>query len=258
MGRLMGAYDVDDDHDIPELNKCPDCQSYFEGDNCPICGKPCPENMKAGNRPKVKPSKKKRKSGDTGRVTFMEWYHSWWFIIIMMIVFPIVGIILLVTSPHGKGVKALLAVALIVILALRYGGVIYYYFNHIFEKPPVYVNTDITEEEYKEKCEEVEPETLFRSAEQYKNKYVCVTLTVTGREISAYDEYYPTYYICRDANNENVIFLIRNCLVNVKNYIVGDTVKIYGECKGNEIVWSDTASFDYPCVYMAYAETEKE
>ncbi|MBQ1846954.1 MAG: hypothetical protein II135_03030, partial [Clostridia bacterium] len=81
MGRLMGAYDIDDDHDIPELNKCPDCQTYFEGDNCPICGKPCPENMKAGNRPAVKQKKRKRPSGDTGRVTFINWYHSWWFII---------------------------------------------------------------------------------------------------------------------------------------------------------------------------------
>ena len=253
MGRLMGAYDIDDDHDIPELNKCPDCQSYFEGENCPICGKPCPENMKAGNRPAVKAKKKKRKSGDTGRVTFISWYHSWWFIIVMMFIFPVVGVILLATSPHSRAKKIIFVVILILILCIRYSGVIYYYYNYLFEKPPVYVNTDITEAEYRQKCEKIDAETLYRSADGYKDAYVCVKLVVTGREVT-YEEYNPTYYICNPADNENVVFLVRNCLVDVKNYIVGDTIVIYGEFKGNQTVWTEKTSLEYPCINMAYAD----
>ncbi|MBQ3870233.1 MAG: hypothetical protein II777_06755 [Clostridia bacterium] len=258
MGRLMGAYDIDDDHDIPELNKCPDCQTYFEGDNCPICGKPCPENMKAGNRPAVKQKKRKRPSGDTGRVTFINWYHSWWFIILMMIIFPIVGIILLITSPHKKIVKIALVIVLILIIAVRYGGLIYYYFNRVFAKPPVYVNTKITETEYRQKCEEINAETLYRAADGYKDAYVRVTLTVTGREVDFSEEYYPTYYVCKTEDNENVVFLVRNCLIDVKNYIVGDKITVYGEFKGNQSLWTENSSFDYPCIYMAYADLVKE
>ena len=114
MGRMLGAFDSDNDNDRPDLNKCPDCGCFFAQDNCPLCGKLCPEEMRAGNR---KPPKKERhKKGRTnGRVTFVEWYHSWWFIILMLFVMPVVGIILLFTSPHRTLWKVLLTVAVVLV-----------------------------------------------------------------------------------------------------------------------------------------------
>jgi hypothetical protein len=53
MGRMLGAFDSDE-IDRPDLNKCPDCGCFFLQDTCPICGKLCPEEMRAGNRKPVK------------------------------------------------------------------------------------------------------------------------------------------------------------------------------------------------------------
>ena len=30
---------LEDERDYPELNKCPDCETFFASDNCPICGR---------------------------------------------------------------------------------------------------------------------------------------------------------------------------------------------------------------------------
>ena len=83
----------DNELDRPDLNKCPDCECFFPQDNCPICGKVCPEEMRAGNRKKVKA--KKPRNGRSKTVQYVDWYHRWWFIILMLVVFPIVGFILL-------------------------------------------------------------------------------------------------------------------------------------------------------------------
>lgn len=111
MGKLLGSH-ASHELDRPDLNKCPDCRCFFEGDNCPLCGKECPEEMRAGNRAKVKPRKKKR-NPNSGRVTFIPWYHSWLFIILMMFVMPIVGIILLCTSPYRTRTKIIVIACLV-------------------------------------------------------------------------------------------------------------------------------------------------
>ena len=126
MGRMLGAFDNSEELDRPDLNKCPDCECFFAGDTCPLCGKQCPEEMRAGNRKPPK-KQKRRKRGTNGRVTFIEWYHSWWFIILMMIFMPIAGIVLLVTSPHktrSKVIFAVIFVALYFILPIIVNTVI--------------------------------------------------------------------------------------------------------------------------------------
>ena len=60
---MLGSFADENELDRPDLNKCPDCKCYFAGDNCPLCGKPCPEEMKAGNR---KPPKKEKKKPPNG------------------------------------------------------------------------------------------------------------------------------------------------------------------------------------------------
>ena len=112
MGKLLGAH-ASEELDRPDLNKCPDCLCFFAGDNCPLCGKECPEEMRAGNRAKVKP-KKKKINPNAGRVTFIPWYHSWFFIILMMFVMPIIGIILLCTSPYRTRTKIIVLASIVV------------------------------------------------------------------------------------------------------------------------------------------------
>ena len=114
MGRMLGAFDNPEELDRPDLNKCPDCECFFAGETCPLCGKICPEEMRAGTRKPPKKEKRRRGSSN-GRVTFVEWYHSWWFIIIMLFVMPIAGIILLFTSPHRTLWKVLITIAVILV-----------------------------------------------------------------------------------------------------------------------------------------------
>ena len=117
MGRSLGYFDSDE-LDRPELNKCPDCECYFASEECPLCGKICPENFRAGNRAPVKKPKKKKNS--SGRVQFIPWYHSWLFIIIMLFIQPVIGIILFFTSPYSAKAKITTA-ALVIGGGLLYG-----------------------------------------------------------------------------------------------------------------------------------------
>ena len=108
MGRMLGAFDDPQELDRPDLNKCPDCECFFAQDVCPLCGKVCPDDMRAGNR---KPPKKERRRRDKGgRVVFVEWYHSWLAIILFTIFIAPVGIILLFTSPHKTSHKIIFVV----------------------------------------------------------------------------------------------------------------------------------------------------
>lgn len=114
MGRMLGAFDNPQELDRPDLNKCPDCECFFAGETCPLCGKVCPEEMRAGNR---KPPKreKRRRGGNPGRVTFVEWYHSWWCIILASIFMAPLGIILMITSPRRTLWKVLFIIAVVLV-----------------------------------------------------------------------------------------------------------------------------------------------
>ena len=75
MGKLLGVHESDEELDRPDLNKCPDCGCFFAEPYCPLCGKECPEEFRAGNRKPVRRSRRRR-TENPGRVTFIEWYHS--------------------------------------------------------------------------------------------------------------------------------------------------------------------------------------
>lgn len=254
MGRMLGVFDDDNELDRPDLNKCPDCGCYFKQDKCPLCGKVCPEEMRAGNRKAVKPKKKKRGSGSQ-RVTFVEWYHRWWFIILMLFLIPLVGIILLVTSPHKKGLKiAVIAAAVLYTLFTTFGlGSI---LTKLFDSP---VNTSLSKEEYVTACAEIDPEVFYRSPDTYTDDYVSMTLVITHK-FTDVDAYYEsgenvTYYVCRDADGGEFEILLRECILDgAKNYMSGDKITIYGEGAGDRTVYDmDYNSYTAPCVNVAYA-----
>ena len=234
MGRLMGAYDSEE-LDRPDLNKCPDCGCFFAGENCPLCGKPCPEEMKAGNRAPVKHKKKKR-DPNAGRVTFVAWYHSWWFILIMSFAMPLVGIILFATSPYKKWIKITVCVVVALYFVLSALGGLASLFQ-IFERSPV--NTSLSREEYTAKCEDASLIDFYRSPDSYEGDYVKLSLTVTERVID-YDDpngKYNVYYICSSAQSSEAQIIVRDCTDSGKNYVKGDIITVWGEGAGSTVIY---------------------
>ena len=252
MGRMLGAFDDDNNLDRPDLNKCPDCSCFFAGANCPICGNECPEEFRAGNR---KPEKKKKEKMPRG-ARYIDWYHRWWFIILMLFFMPIVGIILLVTSPHEKWKKILVCVL---------GGL--YMFFSVFSVDTVITNitnmisdpvdTSISQGEYMEKCKEVSPEEYYRNVSLYEDEFVTMKLTVEEKVIDYSGYYsgkeYTTYYLCSDGNGGSYNIMIRDCVKNGCNFIPGDTVAVYGEGRGSVTIEDgDYRIHTHPCIYVAY------
>ena len=253
---MLGVFDNPEELDRPDLNKCPDCGCFFSGDFCPICGKLCPEEMRAGNRKPVKKQRRSRASS-SGRVTFVDWYHSWWFIAIMMFIFPIAGIVLLITSPHQKWKKILfVAIAAVYMVVSTFGYIFYPYVADLFDKP---VDTSLSRSEYVAACKTVSAEELHRSADGCKDDFVTITLTVKSR-ITLTDDYYGnhTYYLCTATDGSGLSLIVRDCLIeDNQNLLQGDIVTIYGECAGIKEVYDNALGFaSLPTINMAYIITE--
>ena len=260
MGRMLGAFDNSGELDRPDLNKCPDCECFFAGENCPLCGKVCPEEMRAGNRKPPKKEKRHRTSG-SHRVTFVEWYHSWWFIVIACLFMPLVGIILLATSPHEKRKKiTFIVLACIYLVISTYGLSTIIGGAADIVNPPV--NTRLSQEEYIAKCEDVSVDDVWRSPVQYKDKYVKLTVEISSsfEDIDSYTYFdgYDRYYVCRIDGTDKYI-LIFDCIQSgVSNFAKGDIVTVYGEGGGTTIVYDyNYNEYSAPCVNVAYATLDE-
>lgn len=255
MGRMLGYHDSDE-LDRPELNKCPDCECYFVTEECPLCGKICPEEMRAGNRAAVKHKKRRNSSG---RVQFVAWYHSWWFIIMMMFLMPVVGIVLFFSSPHSKRSKIIGVCLGAAYFLLIYGGGLLHLIN-FFTSEKDLVNDSISKAEYVEKCQDMAVTDFYRAGDSTKGSYVTVTVVVQER----FTDWYTSetgkdavYYVCYDQRDPDVLILVRDCLIRKDaNLLPGDTVTVFGESGGQVTVVKDAVSADmtYPCLYMAYVE----
>ncbi len=256
MGRSLGYFDSDE-LDRPELNKCPECECYFASEECPLCGKVCPEEMRAGNRAPVKPPKKRKKS--TGRVQFIPWYHSWWFILIMMFFMPLAGIILFFTSPYSKKAKIIGAVIGVIYVV---GYVFMFYLGgsgllfKLLTGEYDLVNDDISREAYAETCEDMSVEEFYRISND-DGAYITMELTVVERcvDLALYGEDHNVYYLCTDETGEILIY-VRDCsLDSAGNYLKGDTIRVWGQNAGEKCIYPEGRSpQSHPCLNMAYSQ----
>lgn len=251
----MGAFDRDNDMlDRPDLNKCPDCGCFFAQENCPLCGKPCPEEMKAGNR--TAPKKQKYKYDNGYRtVMFVDWYHRWWFIALMAFVSPLISIVLLITSPHKRSHKVIAVIAALVLSAL-YSVAANWILGLIYQTESP-VDTSLTKEEYIAACEEVSPEEFYRNPEKYTDKFVKLDLVVTKTVTSA-DYYEPTCYVCTGANGGDFEIIVYSYLLeHEQNLLPGDKITVYGEGAGTCSVYDNNGAITRTTgVYMAYLTRE--
>ncbi|MBR5453907.1 MAG: hypothetical protein IKV54_07490 [Clostridia bacterium] len=252
MGSLLGSHDIENER--TDLNKCPDCECFFAGDTCPMCGKPCPEEMRAGVR---KPVKIKKHKGGSDRVTFVQWYHSWWFIIIMMLFMPIIGIILLATSPHKRLHKGIfIAVALLYAVMSFYGiGNVIGCVTSNFEKP---VNTALSREDYIAKCTAIDAESYFRTGNSREGDFVSVELKIVDNatNYSKLSSKYPVYYLCTGPDGGNFRIIIRSCIREGDfNLIPGDVIRIYGEAAKTVSAYdSSYVTHTAPQINVAFAD----
>lgn len=262
MGRMLGAFDESDQTDRPDLNKCPSCGCYFAQDTCPICGTVCPDSMRAGNRA---PERRNRRGGSSsGRVTFVDWYHSWWFIILMLIFMPIIGFVLLFTSPHKRVYKVAVTILAVICIGgsfLLSSGLGAELWNLVTNQGEL-VDTSLSREEYIAACEERNPAQFYRSAEDYSGKFVQMTLTVSTRFAQEEYDYSDDviYYLCTYGENAEYQILVRDCIRDgAQNFVAGDVITVYGEGAGNLIVHDlDYNSYAAPGIYAAYAELVNE
>lgn len=259
MGRMLGSFADDEDLDRPDLNKCPDCGCFFESDDCPICGKRCPDYMRAGNR-KSQKKKKKKRGGPQYKVAFIDWYHSWWFIILMLFFFPLAGIILLITSPHKKGLKiTVVAVAALytILSSIGISSIIRWATVHFGDAP---VDTSLSRVEYVTACDEISAEDFYRSSSGFESAFVSMTLRVKEKlvdiEGSGYGDKYTTYYVCEALDGGSFKIMIRDCVQDGKqNLIAGDMIRIYGEGAGTVTIYDEHyVAHSAPCVYVAYLD----
>ena len=250
MGRSLGYFDSDE-LDRPELNKCPDCECYFASEECPLCGKICPENFRAGNRAPVKKPKKKKNS--TGRVQFIPWYHTWWCILVVFLISRLAGVILFLTSPYSKKAKitvVALAVGFYLLAAALPFGV-----GFLVEQfTPSLVNDDISRAEYVGLCQSMSVADYHRDARN-EGSYVTLDLVVESKV----DTEVYVFYLCRGKaeDQQDLWILIMDCSVDKKtNYLEGDMIRVFGECSGvtDSMPGQSANGTAYPLLYMAYSD----
>ena len=254
MGRFgtpqLGYMRDDDDNDIPELNKCPACGAFFEGDVCPVCKTVCPDDMKAGNR--KPPSKKRKKQKSSGYKMPLPLYQQTWFIIIALFISKLVGIILVWTSDWKKWVKVLVTV-----LAL-FGTYLYFilfsFIQGLFYKSPVYVDTSISESEYREKCTDSDYEALMRYPGEYEGSYICEEFSVV-KVMEGYEESHGTYgdfILCNDIDGNG--YVLFDCRGEEIGFLAGDTIRAFGQFGYVSAVSAIGDHVKYPVIYAAYID----
>ena len=249
MGRMLGSLDNPEELDRPDLNKCPDCQCYFDQEECPLCGKICPEEMRAGNRKKAKKFKFEKRTSPN-RVVFVQWYHSWVAIILFLIFMPLIGVILLLTSPHRTRYKVIfvsIVVAVFILIPVIITSIVTASVINAFKGESAY--SHLPREEYIEKCDGVDLAALCSDPDSYLGDPIRIELVVLHEEYLSG----KNYFLCTDIN-EKYVFLVRDCIKGEDRPYVGEIVTVYGECVGDMTLNLEGFTYDLVGINMFYYE----
>ncbi|MBQ9131133.1 MAG: hypothetical protein IJX62_01500 [Clostridia bacterium] len=245
--------------DYPHLNKCPDCETFFADLTCPLCGKVCPEEMRAGNR---KPPKQKWEDPyrrGSGRVQFVPWYLSTPFIIVMLFVFPIAGLVLTWMGCWQKKWKILVTVlfGLSALLPIVLGTVLSLVMQFIFTED-INVDLNMPQAEYVEHCQQAETDVvdIFRNTDDHAGEFVQMTVTVGDAFQNYLVDSYVWYYRCTtEFNGKEYAFLIRDFRrEGSENLMQGDRITVYGQVLGTVEVSTHEEELRGPCIAMRFAE----
>ena len=259
MSADLGFFAEDRERDFPELNKCPDCETFFADANCPLCGKECPEEFRAGNRKPIKQKKHRRPSGN-GRVQFVPWYHTVWFIVLMLFVQPIIGLILTWTGVWKTHWKIIVTLLVILPYILLIGGGMITAIVDNYAETEIPINLEISDEDYRAFCVKPDVETLYRNSNEKVGEYVCMDLTVVAFTSTYY--YTPdvnyreaNVYLCHITQGERILefFVVDYRQQDQKRLAIGDKITIWGEVAG-EIEAGENVSL--PAIYARFIDIQ--
>ena len=263
MGADLGFFAEDRERDFPELNKCPDCETFFADECCPLCGKACPEEFRAGNRKPIKQKKHRRASGN-GRVQFVPWYHTVWFIVAMLIIQPIIGLILTWTGVWKTRWKVIVTLLVILPYVLLVGSGFIFAMIDSYSDPVIPVNLELSEPDYRAACAEPDAEALYRNSQDYVGNFVQMELTV-AEVLSPYyfdsvgDYWEANVYLCQvqdgDITLEFVVVDYRQ--ENLTRLAVGDKITAFGEVAGEvEVTLNNGNLFERTTVYARFIDLQ--
>lgn len=264
MGRFgtpqLGYLRENDDNDIPELNKCPECGAFFDGDVCPVCKTVCPEEMKAGNRKVQK--KRKRREKSNYRSVPTDLYHRTWFIIIALFISKLVGLILVWTSDWKKWVKVVVTIVAV------FGIYLYYPLSMLImgnidailpgdDVPTafVYDTSDIeTEDAYKGKCQPIKYSELVRDPNANLGFYLTGDYTVV-KVTEGYESMtnrYGDYIFASDGDGYVFAFFDRR--EGGQGIVPGDRITVYGRFFRVSAVENSGDNQKYPIAFAGYID----
>ena len=264
MGRFgtpqLGYLRDNNDNDIPELNKCPDCGAFFEGDICPVCKKVCPEEMKAGNR--KPPKKRRRREKSNYRSVPTDLFHQTWFIIIALCISKLVGIVLVWTSDWKKWVKVVVTVIAVFGIYIYYilgmlimnGGNIF----HPDDTTPtcyIYDTSDSeSEEDYKSQCRTVSYSQLMRDPGSCSGLYITGEYTVVKRTegLEARSNRFGDFIFASDGDGHIFAFFDRRD--KGPGVVPGDRITVYGRFIRVAAVDGSGDGQKHPIAYAGYID----
>lgn len=180
----------------------------------------------------------------------------------MMLIFPIAGIILLVTSPHKTWKKIIfVAIAIVYTVLSTIGiGTIISKFTDIWDSP---VNESLTKEEYISRCADVTVEQICRSSDGYEDNFVCVKVKIV-KKVTYVDDFYNekdyVCYVCEEEDGSRYQLILRDCLLeDQQKFIEGDVITVWGEGAGECRAYdSEYHEWTAPCLNMAYVSVGNE